>query len=359
MSLGGGGGGKAATIKPAQEYQKILNIFQRQALPAFQQWSTSQPLLNQATGLAQAQAGALPGYASALTSGYQGAQRAVAPLTGMISGAYGGAVPESQLSNLALNTLRSATPTNQLSAMDLGALRSATPTGQLTGPLLATLRNYLTPTLQSQGALTPQLARAATQQALGAEAQAGMANTNAGIAAQLLNRDVYRQQRYNTALQQAMGIGQDVSGLDTAALQRTLGTTQAVSALDTANLQRALAAGQAVEGYNTGALQRAQGTAGSLYGLAQAPFQNALAYAQAQQGLSQGTMSGLYGAEMAPIGAWGSLMNPVGQNISDVIGYNLNARNAANIAGGNKTAGTIGGVGSALGGIAGGVGLAL
>ena len=321
MSFGGGGGGGAATISPSKEYSKILNVFQQQALPAYNQWQGTQPLLGQATGLAEQQYGALPYYQQGLSQAYLQGQAATAPLPGMIQSAY-----------------QSATPESALASQVQGAYGGATPTSQLTGPLTDTLKNYLTPIIQSGGVLQPDQARLATQQALGASAQAGMGNTQTGVfnVVNALNRA--REARYGTALNQAMGIGQDVSGLDTAALQRALASSQGIEAL------------------NQGALGRAQGAAGSLYTLGQAPFNQALQFANAQQGLAGQTAQGLYSAEQMPISAYGSLFNPVGQNVSQVIGYNLNAQNQANTAAANKTGSTIGGAGSAIGGIAGGLG---
>jgi hypothetical protein len=62
------------------------------------------------------------------------------------------------------------------------------------------------PTIKSGGALNEEQQRAADQAALGLSSGAGMSNSNAGIAGALLNRDQFRQQRFNTALGQAQGI---------------------------------------------------------------------------------------------------------------------------------------------------------
>jgi hypothetical protein len=319
----GGGGGSAKTIPPSQEYQKILNIFQRQALPAYKQWLGTQPLLKEATGLAQQQYGALPGYQAGLTQAYQQGQAALTGLPEMIKSAYGGAIPENVLSSVVARAGLTGLPETSLI------------------PTLQNAYDYSGQIIANRGALTPDLARQATQEALQTASGAGMAHTNEAIALDLLNRQRYQQERYGTALNQALGIGQGITGLNAAQLQRAISGTGAIEAL------------------NQGALGRAQGAAQSLYSLGQAPFQNALQYAQGMQGLSGATAAQLYGAEQMPIAAYGSLFNPVGQNISDVIGYNLNAQNAANTASSNKTAGAIGGAGSAIGGIAGGVGIAL
>lgn len=270
---GGGGGGNVQTISPSEEYRKMLNIFQSQAYPAFQKFAAKQPLLQAATGLATQNLANLPAYQKLFTGGYNIAQQAIPGLADMIRSAYQG----------------------------------ATPTGVLKSPLLGTYGGMLSNIVGGGGALPGGLARQATQEAFQASARAGMQNTNQAIASDLLNREQYRQQRYGTALNQMLGIGNQITGIDTAALQR------------------------------------AQGAAGSLYGLAQAPMQNALAYAQGMQGLGAQTAQQLYGAEMAPIGAWQALFNPVGQNVADVLNYNLNAQNSANIANQNKTGAIIGG----------------
>jgi len=283
LGLGGGGGDGAKTISPSQEYSKMINIFTKQAYPAYQKWLGGQPLLQSAIGLANQNLANLPGYQTGLTSGYQTAQQAIPGLTNMIRNAYG----------------------------------SATPTSVLKNPLLGTYSGYLSNIVGNQGALTGGLARAATQEALQASAGAGMAHTNQAIALDLLNREKYRDARYQAALQNMLGIGNQITGIDTEALQR------------------------------------AQGAAGSLYGLSQAPMQNALSYATGMQNLGQQTAQQLYGAEMGPIGAWQGLFNPVGQNVADVLNYNLNAQNSAANANANKNAALLGSVIKAAGNVAG------
>src|SRR5262245_27518625 len=136
---GGGGGGK--TISPSHDYQKIINIFQRQALPAFHQWLGGEPLLNAAPNLANQNLANLPGYQADLTSGYRYLQGQIPGLTDMIRSAYA----------------------------------SATPTSQLKAPLMGTYSGYLSDIVGQQGALPAGLARQAGQQALQASAGAGMA----------------------------------------------------------------------------------------------------------------------------------------------------------------------------------------
>lgn len=68
--------------------------------------------------------------------------------------------------------------------------------------LFGPMASQILPIIQSGGALTPELQRDADQSALGLSAGAGMANSNAGIAGALLNRDQFRQQRLSTAIGQ-------------------------------------------------------------------------------------------------------------------------------------------------------------
>jgi hypothetical protein len=105
----------------------------------------------------------------------------------------------------------------------LGNLRNI---GQLTSPLMDVYRSQLQPILSTGGALTPEMQRTAEQAALQEQSAAGMAHTNQAIASQLLNREQYRQQRFNTALQQAMGITSGIQGLQSGQLNQAIGTEQ-------------------------------------------------------------------------------------------------------------------------------------
>lgn len=280
---GGGGGGGAKTIDPAVEYSKMLNVFQNQAYPAYQKFAAGLPWAQQAMNLANQQYGNLPGYQQNYSRYYNQAQGQLAPLYGMVQNAY----------------------------------QSAVPNQQLTGPLMMALNRDVTPILQNQGALTPDLARYYAQQGGQLATQAGMGHTSQFPTLALLNSEQARQNRLNTAIGQAQGLTSGVSGLDTAALSR------------------------------------AMGGASSLAGLAQSPMQLSQQFATGQMGLSDAVSKMLYGAGMAPIGAWGSLFNPTGQNVADVLNYNLNAQNAANIAGANNQAAILSGLLRAVGSVAG------
>jgi len=77
---------------------------------------------------------------------------------------------------------------------DLGLSRTLT-----TGALSA-VTPYLTNVLQTQGALTPEMQRDVDQATRSGEAMRGMATTNQGLGQELLNREQYRQQRFQQAL---------------------------------------------------------------------------------------------------------------------------------------------------------------
>jgi len=274
-------------INPSKEFSKILDVFQNKELPAYQQFSANEPLLSGANRLAMNVAGQLPSLTQALQSGY----------------------------GSAVNAYRQTVNPQLLQTALQNAYRGAVPTQQLTSPLLQTLQGQINPILQSGGALTPQLQRQATQEAAARNAAAGMATTTPGLFAEALNRDVYRQQRYNTALQQALGVTQGISGLDTAALQRALGYTQGAEGISQANLQQAL--------------QR--------FGLG-------LSYGQGLQGLNIGALQGLIGAEQAQTGAFSGLLGLPANVTTNAIEFNRNAEAAANIAGANQKAGTTSGL---------------
>jgi hypothetical protein len=315
--LFGGGGGPAPQIRPSQEYQKIFNIFQKQVVPGYEKFVAGQPALGQISDIAQQGATALPGYQQMLNQAYQAGTKTPAEAESWLRSAYASRTSEPMLRN-------------QLAAQ----YGTAVPTGALTGPLMQTYQNYLTPILQSQGRLTPQLQREATQQAAARNAMGGMATTNPGMFAEALNRDKYREARYGNALNQAMGLTQNVSGLDTAGLNRALQYTQGMEGLNQGQLQNALTAGQGVVGFR------------------QQPFSNALQYAQASSGLRGTAMQDLAGAYNQGIGAFTQLLNPAATGVSSAVGFNANAQAAAQNAAANNKSGTTTGILSAVGSVA-------
>jgi hypothetical protein len=311
-----GGGDAPAQIRPSEEWQKILNISKRYAIPAERRFVRQEPLLNQMQDIAKTSAGQLPGFQDLLTNAYQTSQQDYPQAREWIQGAYG-AMPQTQG---LLDTLQSAYGT-------------AVPTEQLTGmimPGLATAQQVAA----SGGALTGDALRYATQQAAARNAAAGMATTNPGMFAEALNRQQYAEQRYNNALQQLIGGTQAVSGLDTANLQRALGYTQGMQGLGMTGLQAALLAGQGMTGMDAQQLSQALG------------------YAQGMQGLNTTAMNQLLGAELGGIQAWQGVTNPVAQTVQSAMDFNANAQAAANINQANQKNNTTSGVLSLLGSVA-------
>jgi hypothetical protein len=307
----------ATNINPSKEYSKILDLTTQKTIPAWQDFTASQPLLQGITTLANQQMNQLPGMQGQLTTAYNKEQANLPWATNLVKSAYAAGTPEANLAN----TLKSA----------YGA---AVPVGQLTSPLMATYKNYLNPILQSGGALTGQLSRQASQDALKYSGLGGMATTNPALFGAALNRDVYRQQRYGTALNQALGLTQDVSGLDTAAMQRALGYAGGVEALNQGGLNRALTAGQGVTG------------------LGQQGFQNTLNYLLGRTGLTGTTMGDLASAFNTGVGGFTQLLDPASSVVSSATNFNANARAAAANAGANQTNSLIGTAGSVIGSIA-------
>jgi hypothetical protein len=71
----------------------------------------------------------------------------------------------------------------------------------------------LAPTILSGGALTPQLARDVAQQTRGIAAAQGTAQSPGALGTELLNREQYRQQRFNQALTQGQSVLGQQAGL--------------------------------------------------------------------------------------------------------------------------------------------------
>src|SRR6266540_6146443 len=97
----------------------------------------------------------------------------------------------------------------------LRALLSNIGGADFTSSLQNVYKTQIEPVLQRGGALTPEQQREAEQASLGLSAGARMANSNAGIANALLNRDQFRRQRFGEALGEAGSIlsdrGQDIA----------------------------------------------------------------------------------------------------------------------------------------------------
>lgn len=89
--------------------------------------------------------------------------------------------------------------------------------------LTGAYNNFIAPTLASGGALTPQESRDVSQQTRNIASAQGTARSPGALGTELLNRDQYKQQRFNTALGQA---GQ-YQGLQTGGLNQLLGVQNA------------------------------------------------------------------------------------------------------------------------------------
>jgi hypothetical protein len=94
---------------------------------------------------------------------------------------------------------------------------------QISPVLQQTFGSQISPVLESGGALTAEQGRDVTQATRAAFAARGNIGGNQAIGAELLNRDQYRQQRFNQALGQA---GQ-IQGLETGGLNQLTGVEQA------------------------------------------------------------------------------------------------------------------------------------
>lgn len=96
----------------------------------------------------------------------------------------------------------------------------------LQGPLRDALA-YLAPIIKSGGALTPDQQREAEQSSLALSEGAGMANSNAGIADALLNRDRFKRERFREALGEASGSISGIQGVTSSAIAPALATEEA------------------------------------------------------------------------------------------------------------------------------------
>ena len=194
--------------------------------------------------------------------------------------------------------------------------------------------------IQSGGALTPQMSRDVSQQSRAIEAAQGTAHSTGALGNELLNRDQYRQQRYNTALQQGQGLLGQQSGI--------IGQRGNLVGLG------GQLAGQNA-GIQSGLLGLGSGIAGQGAGLT---GQNAGLLGQ-EQGLQTGGLNQLLGSANANTQNFTGLTNPILGYLGNLFGGNQQANIAnaqiqqqANQGAGNKQAGLIGGGASILGSVA-------
>jgi hypothetical protein len=192
------------------------------------------------------------------------------------------------------------------------------------GSLGGVYNSQIAPVLNTGGALTGEQARNTDQATRAAFAARGNALGNQALGTELLNRDQYRQNRFNNALTQGLGISGEQRGL-----------TSGIEGLRSQDLSNRLG------------LTTAQG---SLLG-SQAALGSGLA--SGIQGLQGGALNQALGTEQAKVGDAMSIIAPVLGFGQDVFSSNQNAAAAQNIAGANKSSGALGGVLSAVGPILG------
>ncbi len=178
------------------------------------------------------------------------------------------------------------------------------------------------------GALTPQMARDVSQQTRNISVAQGSAQSPGALGTELLNRDAYRQQRYNTALQQEQGL---------------LGQQQGVYG------QQAAVTGQGAG--LSGLLANLTGQKAGLVG------QRAGLLGQ-QQGLQTGGLNQLLGTQGANVSGFTGLQNPILAYLGNLFGGNQQASIAQaqvnaqqNQANSSKMGGIAGGAGSIIGAV--------
>lgn len=173
----------------------------------------------------------------------------------------------------------------------------------------------LQPILQSQGALTPEQNRDVTQATRARFAAQGNVMGNQAIGQELLDRDQYRQQRFGTALNQALGLSGSIGNLS---------------------------------GQEAGIIGQQAGLTGAQAGIT-------TGLTQGIQGLQTGALGNVLNTESTGVGSFSKLTNPILAYMSDLFSSNQNAAAAQSIAGANKSAGGLSGGLGAIGSIVGGV----
>lgn len=122
---------------------------------------------------------------------------------------------------------------------------------------------WLLPVLQSGGALTPEQNRDVTQATRAGFAARGNVVGNQALGTELLNRDLYRQERFGTALNQTLGIEQSEVG-DYATLINPL--LSYASDLNSSNQNAAAAASVAGANKGSGLIGGGLSAVGSIAG---------------------------------------------------------------------------------------------
>jgi len=206
---------------------------------------------------------------------------------------------------------------------NLGGLEGSIPMGN-TGPALqqaetltSSLHQFNDPVLASGGALTPEQERDVSQRTRGVLGAQGNLHGNQALGSELLNRQQFRDDRYNTALSRQAG-----------GIQTNLG----------------------VENQQFG---QQQGIFSDLFGLKTGQF----GQGQSQFGDIESLIGQSLGIEQGGIQGFEGIMDPSLSYLGNLFGGNLQAAISTQLANQNKGAALPGTAGSVLGNIIGAIGL--
>lgn len=307
----GGGlsiGPRAAKRQIGNEWPQIRDLYGSQ-FNQLNDWMGSQPLFQQAQQLFGQAQGAIP------TGNLQGLESSIPGFDPSVG---------SQGLNSAYDSL-------------YGASNFLGGAGQIGSDVLSSIRNNVSPVLQSGGALTPEQERDVSQASRGIlGAQGTNLHGNQALGAELLNRQNAQQQRYNLALGQAQQGQNQMLGLEQGALgleQGGLGLAQGQMQQQAQNFGMGQQQFADTMGLRTGQFGQSQGIFGDIAGLINAPL-----------GIEQGAISG-----------FSQLTNPLLTYAGNLFGQNLASQLATQQANQNKGGQTVDTSLSAIGRIIGGI----
>jgi Chaperone of endosialidase len=296
----GGGAPEIPQRQPGPEWQTIKRLYGGQE-NQLNRFVRKDPLLSQAYPFATKQLGDVAGL-----------QKPLETLLGQAPGQFAGYQKELAGFNRELGGLDPA-----LAGLD-PALAGLVSSQQ-------GLYQGLQPTLQTQGRLTPEQQRDVAQATRAGFAARGNVMGNQALGSELLNRDAYRQQRFGTALQQALGLSGSIGGLQG---------------------ERAGLLGQ-----RAGITGQRAGITGQEAGLTGAEAATTAGLASGIQGLGSQALQNLLGTSRAAVQNFSDVTNPIVGYLSDLFSSNQNAAGSQAVAGANKSGGTAGGVASGVGSI--------
>jgi len=347
----GGGGVDIPQRNLSQELPQIFGAFKKQELPLFNnQWFNKQPLLAESRTAALAGLSDLPMLQQQIKD-YQ------AQLQGYGT-QLGGLLPQfGDISNQVRGyqgDLGALLPTIQGYEGNLGDLLPQLQgfSGEIGGykkPIQGIV-DYLNPILQSGGALTPEGERTATQEAAARNAAAGMATTTPGLFSEALNREQYRQQRYNQAYQQATG----ATGLLGQLTGEQAGITGQEAGIIGQQGQLAGLRGNIIgqQGQLSNLLSNILGQQAGVIGQQAGITGMGAGLTGEYQGLTAGAINPALQTEQTATGTFAQLLNPLLSYGSDLFSSNQNAAAAQSVAGANKSSGTLSGILGLVGSIA-------